>query len=499
MARTVLPQELEAASPSDAATENPKIDNSLILRTVVVVPMGQQQAIPCFTYALSPVHAERSNVPREMKDNSTVDETQSLPTSSFAPSESYKKELLLACKALKLPGLYRTVIESYASIDLCRKLNRIKKSNVSYRESDETANSSSNPDISRIKHLLKCLQSARDSAASRAVEVARRDALFDDPLAAVSAGPDAVRMAISNLPPSDDARFRQHHLRTRYIDDSLKDFVKKNRNLRNGKVNVVVLGAGFDARGIRLSRYISEKRDTENVPSGGNKAFKIEYFEIDLMEVNLIKRAIMANMCPDEEKFVRTVAADIRSSHWTKKLFEEAFDANVKTLWICESVFASFSADDVKKILKEIRRLSCPGSQLVSTVTKKLSFFSGAQTAIRISKEDLIREMHLKLPNIKSNTRQEQKECLQAALEEILNKNRGNKMREEKKNFWECPNAPEFFRDCGWQVVFEAIHPGKVHPKGIAYLRDPGLSIEPRTSPNTYVLLAENIDGAKKS
>ncbi len=84
---------------------------------------------------------------------------------------------------------------------------------------------------------------ARVTAALRAVETARANALFQDPWAAALAGPDLLATFAAQPPDIQDRASSYTIIRTRVFDDWL---------LTTGCPQIVLLGAGFDTRAFRL-------------------------------------------------------------------------------------------------------------------------------------------------------------------------------------------------------------------------------------------------------
>jgi methyltransferase (TIGR00027 family) len=184
-------------------------------------------------------------------------------------------------------------------------------------------------------------------AAIRAFETARPDHLFADPLAAAFAEAGGLD------PDSPPGGRRGVALRvwvvarTLFLDDLLAEAGQQ------GCRQVVLLGAGFDARAFRLPW-----------PPG------TRCFEVDTPDVLGPKDQVLAaeQAVPGCERVV--VPCDLRSD-WPAALRAAGLDPAQPTTWIAEGLLVYLSAADVDRLLDTVTSLSAPGSWLGLTMTTR--------------------------------------------------------------------------------------------------------------------------------
>jgi len=183
-------------------------------------------------------------------------------------------------------------------------------------------------------------------AALRAAETERPERLFADLFAAAfvrAAGP-------SDHPTVDAGRRRRGAslaawvaVRTRFLDDLVLDACAR------GCRQVVILGAGLDARAFRLAW-----------PD------KIRVFEIDLPEVLEFKeRVVRAEGWRASCERV-TVPVDL-SENWSRPLGEQGFEAG-EVAWLAEGLLAYLSPEASDSLVIRATELSVPGSRLGLTL-----------------------------------------------------------------------------------------------------------------------------------
>ena len=184
-------------------------------------------------------------------------------------------------------------------------------------------------------------------AAVRAGETARPDRLFADPLAAAFA-------AAGGLEPGDGPAGRRGVglrvwvvARTLFLDDLLAEAT------RRGCRQVVLLGAGFDARAFRLPWPIGTR-----------------CFEVDTPDVLGPKDQVLAaeHAVPGCERVV--VPCDLRDD-WPAALRDAGLDPARPTAWIAEGLLVYLAPADVDRLLDTITALSAPGSWLGLTMTTR--------------------------------------------------------------------------------------------------------------------------------
>ena len=184
-------------------------------------------------------------------------------------------------------------------------------------------------------------------AAVRAQETARPDRLFADPLAVVFA-------AAGGLGPGAGPGGRRGAAlrvwvvaRTVFLDDLLAEAGQQ------GCRQVVLLGAGFDARAFRLPW-----------PPG------TRCFEVDTPDVLGPKDQVLATerAVPGCERIV--VPCDLRDD-WPAALRAAGLDPARPTAWIAEGLLVYLAPADVDRLLDTISGLSAPGSWLGLTMTTR--------------------------------------------------------------------------------------------------------------------------------
>jgi methyltransferase (TIGR00027 family) len=193
---------------------------------------------------------------------------------------------------------------------------------------------------------MHALHTAAAIAAVRADEATLPEAerLFEDPYARRFSGvPDAVQQVFAAMP-----FFREHvRLRTRFIDDFVRDGLAKNVR------QIVLLGAGFDSRALRMPEI------------GQARALLVE---VDL-DVQLEEKA--HGLGPEWQKAVRTVPADLASlelgTTLPAKLAEVGFDPQRPSLWLAEGLIGYLARDEVERVFGAASALSASGSRIVLT------------------------------------------------------------------------------------------------------------------------------------
>jgi methyltransferase (TIGR00027 family) len=175
-------------------------------------------------------------------------------------------------------------------------------------------------------------------AAVRAEESKRSDRLFDDPLASALAGSagvaglDTYRAALRLAIPTV-------LVRTRWIDDALL------RAAAAGTTQVVILGAGMDARAYRLPW------------AAGTRVF-----EIDQPEVIAYKAQILASSSP---RGTRVAIGEDLANDWPAALRSAGFDRAVPTAWLVEGVTSYLDEPAVEGLFARIDQLSVARSTVL--------------------------------------------------------------------------------------------------------------------------------------
>jgi methyltransferase (TIGR00027 family) len=155
---------------------------------------------------------------------------------------------------------------------------------------------------------------------------------------------DAAEVDIPDYPWGMQPMTNLLATRTRYIDDFLADAATA------GIRQAVILAAGLDARGYRLSW-----------PAG------MTLFEIDQPKVVEFKQATLAALGAEPTVDLRAVPIDLRRD-WPAALREAGFDTTEPTAWVAEGLLAFLPADAQDRLLDGITALSADGSRLMAEV-----------------------------------------------------------------------------------------------------------------------------------
>lgn len=181
-------------------------------------------------------------------------------------------------------------------------------------------------------------------AMARAMESGRADRMFHDPYAQ-----SFVDAAHAVLDPDEwpsltawvDLFYSRGVVRTRFVDDFVTGAAA------GGCTQVVLLGAGLDARAFRL-------------PLAG-----ADVFEVDTPSVFAFKDQVLAGAGARPTARSRTaVHADLRED-FAVTLAGHAFDPGRPTAWVAEGVLPYLTAEQARRLVTDVGRLSAPGSRLV--------------------------------------------------------------------------------------------------------------------------------------
>ncbi|MFI1798867.1 class I SAM-dependent methyltransferase [Streptomyces sp. NPDC020379] len=196
----------------------------------------------------------------------------------------------------------------------------------------------------------------------RALETAREDPLFRDPLALAFAAAGGVGPG-SPLPERGSEAERRRRLgvatsiiiRTKFLDDLL------NRATEAGIRQVVLLGAGMDSRAFRMDWPPATR-----------------LFEVDTAEPLSFKASVLRQegAVPGCERI--TVAVDLRED-WPAALAAAGHDPALPTVWIAEGLLIYLPEDAVELLLDRVGRLSATGSRMGLTLGSRgvLARFAG--------------------------------------------------------------------------------------------------------------------------
>ncbi|MBN1288859.1 MAG: SAM-dependent methyltransferase [Actinobacteria bacterium] len=202
---------------------------------------------------------------------------------------------------------------------------------------------------------------AQSVALVRALESIRPDSvrLFDDPISVSfldpwfrapfwnSAGARMLQYFSAAGPGSN--MYYAVTARTRYIDDHLLQFVNK------GGLQLVILGAGFDARPYRFEKLLS-----------GVRVFEVDFPATQQSKIRRLEKAI-----GNPSDNVTYVPVDFEYEDLNKRLVEIGYDPSRKTCFIWEGVTMYLTPGAVDETLAFVAGNSPPGSSIVFTYSRK--------------------------------------------------------------------------------------------------------------------------------
>jgi methyltransferase (TIGR00027 family) len=186
-------------------------------------------------------------------------------------------------------------------------------------------------------------------AAARAVASEQDNPIINDPFAAPlvrAVGLDFFTRLVDGAvePDGSELQFETESIavRTRFFDDFFVDAA------RNGVHQAVILAAGLDARGYRLSW-----------PHG------TVVYEIDQPEVIEFKNAAMAALGATPSAHRKAVSIDLRDN-WPEALRQSGFDPGEATAWSAEGLLMYLPPEAQDRLIDNITELSGPGSRFAT-------------------------------------------------------------------------------------------------------------------------------------
>jgi len=198
--------------------------------------------------------------------------------------------------------------------------------------------------------VLTVADTAYAIAAIRAEEGKRpaRERLFEDPYAGIFlAAGEHAREGIDRflgLPFFRDAI----RLRTRFIDDFVRE------GLDRGVRDIVLLGAGFDARALRM-REIAERQAT--------------VYEVDFAEQLANKRALLDAAGVARPSWLKDVACDFKDPEFGAALEAgleaQGFRRDAGALFVWEGVVAYLDDEAIDRTLRFVAQTGGKGSCIV--------------------------------------------------------------------------------------------------------------------------------------
>jgi methyltransferase (TIGR00027 family) len=207
--------------------------------------------------------------------------------------------------------------------------------------SPEPASADAGPDDDEAR-LAAIGATAVTVALCRAAEREREQPWFNDPLAQyVAKTAEPARETI----PRPGLVFWVG-VRTRFLDElvlsAIQDEVRQ----------VVLLGAGLDARAIRL-----------DVPDDVT-CYEIDRSSVHELKTRLLKQAKLTARCER-----RVVVADLASSGWLDALRAQGWTSDQPTCWIAEGLLVYLKPEARDALLRQLAAPSAPGSRLGVTAT----------------------------------------------------------------------------------------------------------------------------------
>ncbi|XP_042494409.1 putative S-adenosyl-L-methionine-dependent methyltransferase Mjls_1072 isoform X2 [Macadamia integrifolia] len=187
-----------------------------------------------------------------------------------------------------------------------------------------------------IRELHETINNEWDSLQRTACQTAAGRALWKhvthDPLAEVLAGETYLRslhekMTRDRLNSAREVSGVILAVRTLWFDAKLEAALN---SFNGGDAQVVLLGAGMDARAYRLS-YLK-----------GINVFEVDFPELLHMKATLLQAAIGSTNEHEQLKMIAKsltrVAADIREDDWSEKLQRSGFFPERNTVWVLEGI-----------------------------------------------------------------------------------------------------------------------------------------------------------------
>lgn len=168
---------------------------------------------------------------------------------------------------------------------------------------------------------------------------------FAQVLALCAASPLAARVAARATSLVSLGLVDHLALRTLAIDAAVRTAVAR------GARQLVILGAGLDARAYRLPELAG-----------------VDVFEVDHPDTQAGKRERLGSLVPTAKR-VRFVAVDFARDDLATRLAETGHDPSQATIWIWEGVTIYLPSEAMRATLDVVARRSAAGSTLATTYT----------------------------------------------------------------------------------------------------------------------------------
>ncbi len=183
---------------------------------------------------------------------------------------------------------------------------------------------------------------ARWSAGAKAFELGlpRNERIIEDNLAPYYAGEVGMKM-VAAMQQINPAIRKAIVLRARFMDDYSRQC------LDEGFGQVVLLGAGYDSRYLRLKEFRQAR-----------------VFELDLESTQTIKKSLTRRLLGKLPEHVSYVSLDFSKDSIIQKLKGAGFNAALKTLFIWEGVTLFLNEDIIAETLGRLAEIG-PGNRIV--------------------------------------------------------------------------------------------------------------------------------------
>ncbi|HEY9657236.1 MAG TPA: SAM-dependent methyltransferase [Allocoleopsis sp.] len=199
-------------------------------------------------------------------------------------------------------------------------------------------------------------------AAKRAIEQQRADRLFDDPFAEKLAASE-IPVLLERWQAKGDLEGLKR-IRTRYVAIRTRVFDDFILACHESATQIVILGAGLDARAFRLP-FIANTR----------------LYEIDCAAVLNYKAMVLASDVPRCQRIA--IASDL-SQDWKTALLQQGFLPSQPTTWLLEGVLMYLTDDLAHQVVHTLSELSAPQSYLAADLVSVRSLQTGTETTGRV-------------------------------------------------------------------------------------------------------------------
>ncbi|MFG2843044.1 class I SAM-dependent methyltransferase [Kitasatospora sp. NPDC048296] len=194
-------------------------------------------------------------------------------------------------------------------------------------------------------------KTAQWTAAARALESERPDAVFVDPYARTVAA-DTGFTLLERYAGAGTVEYLA--IRTGYLDRAVAEAVAGQ-----GIRQVVFVATGMDTRPFRLDCWAE-----------GTKVY-----ELDRPALLLAKDELLGGVEPPAGLTRHPVAVDL-AGKWTELLLLAGFRPNQPTLWVIEGLMFFLAEEDVRRLLGTVRKLSADGSVLLGDFASRVSLIN---------------------------------------------------------------------------------------------------------------------------